>query len=67
MKQTLKRRQYDNQLPPAQCTTDMLQSVHDLARQNQTSASSIIRHAVSIFLEREARKSSQKLVKQSEN
>lgn len=61
---TMKRKVLDNHLPPAACTTDMLEQIKTIASREQTSASAVMRHAIALFLERENSKSSQKLDKQ---
>lgn len=57
----MKRKVLDTHLPPAACTTEMLEQIKAVADREQTSQSAVMRHAIALFLERENSKSSQEI------
>lgn len=66
MELNLKRETYDNRLPAAACTSEMLKDVKALAKQENTSESAIIRAGVAFILREMSRKSNKKIEKQDD-
>lgn len=47
----IKRQILDTHLPPAACSKEMLEQIKEVAKREETSASAVIRYAISLFLQ----------------